>query len=399
MSILSRWFGKLINKKRKNKSTEYGVVQDESATLSRISLSDPLSMKNHVVGLCEQIIEISKDLEDVRREYDQVTAYLNDIQIVEGLGGEQKKQLEDVATQISKLITARNDYLNAEHKISDETFNLMEEKEAEIPDVIRRLKVNEKDLDMIKRDLNHLASEKVECSVTKQEREEELEQLRRMSMILLFAFGGIAILVALLSVTFEWNMLPVLIVALLATLSAAYVILRMQECKKEIKQCDVNQNYIISLENRIKIKYVNAKNAVDYTYNRFHVKHSKELIFNYEQFIEICKEREKLKQTNEDLEYFKSRLVRILRGLNLYDARIWLNYANAIIDKKEMVELKHELFTRRQFLRSSIEYNLKAISELKTEVDSYVEQLGSQASQIKSIVQRVEELNKSLGIL
>lgn len=399
MSIISRWFQKLKNKRRKQEETEYEVAPFSSLISENMSIKDPLSIKNQVVNLCEQIIETSKELEEVRREYDQVTAYLNDIQLVEGLGGEQKKQLEDVATQISKLITARNDYLNAEHKISDETFNQMAEKEAEVPDVIRRLKVNEKDLESIKHDLNHLASEKVECSVTKQEREDELEQLHRMSKILLFAFGGIAILVALLSVKFEWNMLPVLIVALLATVSAAYVILRMQECKKEIKQCDVNQNYIISLENRIKIKYVNAKNAVDYTYNRFHVMHSKELIFNYEQYIEICKEREKLKQTNEDLDYFKSRLVRMLRGLNLYDARIWLNYANAIIDKKEMVELKHELFTRRQFLRSSIDYNRNAISELKTEVDSYMEKLGSQASEIKNIVQRVEELNKSLGLL
>lgn len=399
MSILSRWFRKLKNRKRKYEPREYIDTQEESFSWNDTAPDDPLSIKSHVVNLCEQMIDISRELDDVRREYDQVTSYLNDIQIVEGLGGEQKKQLEEVATQVSKLINARNDYLNAEHKISDETFNQMEEKEAEVPDVIRRLKVNEKDLDMTKRDLNRLASEKVEWSVTRQEREEELEQLRKLSVILLFAFGGLAIFVALLSVSFKWNMLPVLIVAFMATLAAAYIILRMQECKKEMKQCDINQNYIISLENRIKIKYVNAKNAVDYTCNRFHVKNSRELTFNYEQYIEICKERERFKQTNEELEYFKNRLVRILRGLNLYDARIWLNYANAIIDKREMVELKHELFTRRQFLRSSIDYNLSAISDLKIDVDLYVDQLGSQSVQIKNIVQRVEELNKNLGLL
>ena len=146
MSIISRWFQKLKNKRKKQEETDYEVTQYGSLISETMSIKDPLSIKNQVVNLCEQIIETSKELEEVRREYDQVTAYLNDIQIVEGLGGEQKKQLEDVATQISKLITARNDYLNAEHKISDDTFNLMEEKEAEIPDVIRRLKVNEKDL-------------------------------------------------------------------------------------------------------------------------------------------------------------------------------------------------------------------------------------------------------------
>lgn len=399
MSILSRWFRRFKRKKRRYVHREYMEVPEESYYATDTSLDDPTAIKNHVVNLCEQMIDISRELDDVRHEYEQVTAYLNDIQIVEGLEGVQKKELEEVATQVSKLINVRNDYLNAEHKISDDTFNQMEEMEAEIPSIIRRLKVNEADLETVKHDLNYLASEKVEWCVVRQEREEELEQLRKLSMILLFAFGGIAILVMLLSMTFEWELLPLFIVALLATLAASYVILRMQECNKDIKQSDVNQNYIISLENRIKIKYVNAKNAVDYTCKRFHVKNSKELTFNYEQYIEICKEREKFKQTNEELEYFKNRLVRILRGINLYDAKIWLNYANAIIDKHEMVELKHELFSRRQFLRGRIDYNLAAISDMKVDVDLYVDKLGDKAAQIRAIVYKVEELNRGLGLL
>lgn len=399
MSILSRWFHKFKRKKRRHVHREYMEVPEESYYARTESLSDPLSIKNHVVSLCEQMIDISRELDDVRHEYDQVTAYLNDIQIVEGLGGDLRKQLDEVATQVSKLINVRNDYLNAEHKISDDTFNQMEEMEAEIPDIIRRLKVNEADLETVKRDLNYLASEKVEWNVIRHEREEELEQLRKLSVILLFSFGGIAIIVVLLSMMMDWDLLPLSIVALLATLAASYVILRMQECNKDIKQSDVNKNYIISLENRIKIKYVNAKNAVDYTCRRFHVKNSRELTFNYEQYIEICKEREKFKQTNEDLEYFKNRLVRILRGLNLYDARIWLNYANAIIDPKEMVELKHELFSRRQFLRGRIDYNLAAISDMRVDVDLYVDKLGDKAVQIRTIVNKVDEINKDLGLL
>lgn len=399
MSILSRWFRKLKSKKRRHVHREYMEVPDDDYYVNDEKLKDPPSIRNHVISLCEQMIEISRELDDIRREYDHVTAYLNDIQIVEGLGGDLKKQLEDVATQLSKLVNVRNDCLNAEHKISDETFSQMEEMEDEIPSIIRRLKVNEADLETVKHDLNYLASEKVEWNVVRHEREEEIEHLRKLSVILLFSFGGIAIIVLLLSSTFKWDLLPIFIVALLATLAASYVILRMQECHKDIKQSDVNQNYIISLENRIKIKYVNAKNAVDYTCNRFHVANSKELTFNYEQYIEICKEREKFKQANEDLEYFKNRLVRIMRGLNLYDARIWLNYSNAIIEPKEMVELKHELFSRRQFLRGRIEYNLAAISDMRKDVDLYVAKMGEKAIQVRAIVDRVDELNKGLGLL
>lgn len=399
MSLLSRLFDRFNKKKRRTVYREYMEVPEENYYAEQIFPDDPLAMRNHVIDLCEQMIDISRELDDVRHEYEQVTEYLNDIQIVEGLGGEQRKQLEDVATQVSKLLNVRNDYLNAEQKISDETFNQMEEMEAEIPAIIRRLKVNETDLETVKQDLNLLASEKIEWNVVREEREEELQALGKLSKILLLAFGGIAILVLLLSMTFEWELLPLFIVALLATLAASYVMLRMQECNKDIKRSDVNKNHIISLENRIKIKYVNAKNAVDYTCNRFHVKDSKELTFNFEQYNEICKERERFKQTNEELDYYKIRLVKQLRSLNLYDAKVWLNYANAIIDKNEMVELKHEYFARRQFLRSRIDYNLKAISDMRKDVDLYVDKLGPKAGQVMTIVNRVDELNKGLGLL
>jgi len=399
MSILSRWFEKLRRKRRRYEPREYMEVSDEEIYINDEALSDPPSIRKHVISLCEQMIDISRELDDVRQEYDRVTAYLNDIQIVEELGGDLRKQLEEAATQLTKLINVRNEYLNAEQKISDDTFNQMEEMEAELPDIIRRLKVNEKDLETVKRDLNYLASEKIEWNVVRHEREEELEQLRKLSVVVLFSIGGIAILVVLLSMTFQLGMLPIFIVALMATLAASYVILRMQECNKDIKKSEVNQNYIISLENRIKIKYVNAKNAVDYSCNRFHVNNSKELTFNYEQYIEICKERERFQQANEELEYYKNKLVKILRKLNLYDARIWLNYANAIIEPKEMVELKHELFSRRQFLRGRIDYNLAAISDMRVDVDLYVDKLGPKAGQVMAIVNRVDELNKDLGLL
>lgn len=379
--------------KRKKKKQPNIEIQEEN--IKPVELKDPVAIRNYVINICEQMIDISKEMDDVRREYDQVTNYLNDIQIVEGLGGEQKAQLIEISTQVSKLISARNEYMNAEHKISDETFNQMQELENEVPAIIRRLMDNEKYLDTIKRDLNRLAAEKIEWSVLRHERQEEQESLRRLSKILLAVFGTMTILVAGLSIIMEWEMLPLFIVAFMATLAASYVILRMQECTKDIKQCDVNQNYAIALENRVKIKYVNIKNAVDYTCRRFRVNNSRELTYNYEQYIEVCKEREKFKNVNEDLEYFNNRLIRILRGLNLYDAKIWLNYANAVIDPKEMVELKHDYFSRRQSLRNRIEYNLNAITDMRAEVDKYIDKMGDKSEQVRAILMKVEELNRA----
>lgn len=379
--------------KRKKKPQQNIEVQEEN--IKPVELKDTASICNYVINICEQMIDISKEMEDVRREYDQVTAYLNDIQVVEGLGGEQKAQLIDISTQVSKLINTRNEYINAGKKISDETFNQMQELESEVPAIIRRLKENETYLDTIKRDLNRLSAEKIEWSVLRHERQEEQENLRKLSKMLLVIFGILAILVAGISIVMEWETLPMFILAFIATLAATYILIRMQECAKDIKRCDVNQNYAIALENRVKIKYVNIKNAVDYTCRRFRVNNSRELTYNYEQYQEVCKEREKLKNVNEDLEYFNNRLVRILRGLNLYDAKIWVNYANAVIDPKEMVELKHEYFTRRGSLRARIEYNLTAIEDMRKEVNLYVDRLGDKAGQVRGILTKVDEMNRA----
>lgn len=385
MSFLD-WFRR---KKKKN-------IETQEENIQPVLLTDQAAINNYVINLCEQMIEVSRDMEEVRREYDQVTSYLNDITIVEGLEGQQKELLVEVATNVSKLTKARNDYLNAEHKISDEIFNQMDELEAEIPDIIKRLQSNETYLDAIKRDMNRLAGEKVEWSVLRHERVEEQRKLRQMSYYILYGFGGAAVVIAFLSMIQKWELLPMIIVAFLATLAGGYIMLRMQECAKEIKKCDVNLNHAIFLENRVKIKYVNIKNAVDYTCERFHVKNSLELTYNYEQYIEASKEREKFKQTNEDLEYFNGRLVRILQGLHLYDARIWLNYANAVIDPREMVEVKHELFTRRQSVRERIEYNLNAITDMKKEVEKYIDKMGPKTEQVRTILMKVEEINRSI---
>lgn len=378
--------------KRKKKTQPNIEIQEEN--IQPAELKDPVAIRNYVINVCEQMIDISREMDDIRREYDQVTAYLNDIQIVEGLEGDQKQQLIEITTQVSKLIVSRNEYMNAEKKISDETFNQMQELEKEVPAIIRRLMDNEKYLDTIKRDLNLLAAEKVEWSVLRLERQEEKESLTKLSQILLVVFGVIAIVVAGLSICFQWQLLPIIVVAFFATVCASYIMIRMQDCDKDIRKCDINQNYAITLENRVKIKYVNIKNAVDYTCRRFRVNNSRELTYNYEQYQEVCKEREKFKNINEDLEYFNNRLVRIMRGLNLYDAKIWLNYANAVIDPREMVELKHDYFSRRQNLRNRIEYNLNAIADMRKEVDKYVDKMGDKSEQVREILLKVEEINK-----
>ena len=163
--------------------------------------------------------------------------------------------------------------------------------------------------------------------------------------------------------------------------------------KREIRQADVNRNQAITLENRVKIRYVNTKNAVDFICEKYHVRNAKELEFLYGQYQEEAREKETFRKTSDDLDYYTQNLLQYLTRLRMYDTRVWLTHANALVDSREMVELKHELLTRRQKLRARMEYSVGSIHEMKGEALKNMSKLGNNAYQLEQIIRKIEAMN------
>ncbi len=147
--------------------------------------------------------------------------------------------------------------------------------------------------------------------------------------------------------------------------------------------------------NKISFKYVNVTNAVDYACEKYHVENSYELNYIWDQYLEAVQEREKYQRTNDDLEYFNDKLIQLLHGYRLYDARIWIYQVHALLDKKEMVEVKHELVVRRQKLRSSMETQVARIQGAKEEILKLVKAHPGNESEIQAIL---EELDRECGL-
>ena len=160
--------------------------------------------------------------------------------------------------------------------------------------------------------------------------------------------------------------------------AGAFILIRYQDSTREIRQADVNRNQAITLENRVKIRYVNTKNAVDFICEKYHVRNAKELEFLYGQYQEEAREKETFRKTSDDLDYYTQNLLQYLTRLRMYDTRVWLTHANALVDSREMVELKHELLTRRQKLRARMEYSVGSIHEMKGEATQKYEQARKQ---------------------
>lgn len=385
-------FSKLFKKKK-----EYDEEDRISEESRYVKLKDTEEAKHQVVDMCEQIIDAAREYEDAREEYSLVTSYLNDIQLIEDMAEEKKEKLTEIASNVSKLNNARNEFLQTEHKLSDVQFSQMQEIEDELPKTINRLKSNESYLDSIKRDLNYLEGEKTSWRISKEDSIKEQKQLRSIAIVLMifFALSAVSLLIASHYLNIN-TQLSMIILAFVAVLIGTYAFVRYQDCGREIKKCEVNWNHAVSLENHVKIKYVNMKNAVDYTCERFHVKNAYELNYNYEQYMDMVREREKFRRTNDDLERYNNQLIMLLQKEQLHDARVWLNYSNALVDKKEMVELKHDLLSRRQKLRGRMEYNISIMTELRSNILLHKNELGDRVEQVNKILRKVSEINANM---
>ncbi len=376
--------------------SEYAKLQTQSI-VEELNLSDEAQAKRYVIDLCEQMIAASKELEDARSEYDLVTCYLTDIQIIEELTEAERAPILDCAMHVAKLDKERNDFLKTQRKLSETQFAQMQEEEDNLPGIIKRLKENERYMDAVKKDLVYLEGQKLQWSILRNEALQAQKLLRKAACYLLAVFASVFVLLLVGAWYFQFDSaLPLTIAAFIAVLAGGYVLVRYQDSQRDIRRADVNRNHAISLENHVKIKYVNIKNAVDYTCEKYHARNSQELEYVYEQYQDEAREKEKFRKTSDDLDYYSKSLVQYLTRLRMYDARVWINHANAIVDSREMVELKHNLIERRQKLRARMEYQIRTIADMKKEARKNISRIGNSGPQIEAIIRKIESINPAL---
>ena len=347
-------------------------------------------LKKNVISLCEQMNGFTREMETVKQEYRLVTSYLNDIQKIENLSEDEKEPILSSAKEIIKFNKTREEYMRLDKKLADVQFMQMKEQEEEIPGAIERLKRNEDFLGRVERDLKYLDGEKLHLELRKREFEKAQKSLRGMAVGSAFVSVAALIAIRLFSVQLG-DFVSLVFMLALAIICFLYVFIFVDYSNftQDIKQTQINRNYAITLENHAKIRYVHTKNAVDYVCEKYHVKNSRELEYNFNCYQEAVKEQQKFENANVELDFYNRELIKQLSALWLYDAKSWINHADALIDPREMVELKHKLLTRRQRIRNRLDEIQKGIDEIKAEVQDYLRQVGSEADEMRLLLQQM----------
>ena len=386
---------KLFNLKKKKEEPEYEIEDWNEVVYDRndLRINDTRQRQEYVKGCLEQIAEASKELENLQFEYNMVTSYLKDMEEIEALPEEEKEELAACARRIDELEERQSGYKTRANRMSEVKYHQIERMEEEIQEGYEKLAQAEEYQELIKRDLKKLDGEKHAYLFRRNELYRNIEDTRSMTIVCTVAVIICILLLMALQFGFRWNTkLGYLAAAAVGAVAITAIFLKYNDSVRELSRVESGIGRIIRLQNTVKIRYVNNTHLLDYLYLKYNVSSAGELGKSWQQYQEEKEERHNYQMAERELDQCQKELLHVLRRYQVKDPMIWLHQTAAILDKKEMVEIRHNLIIRRQSLRKRMDYNKEVIAgKAQAEIKDLVENYPEYAKEILGIVGQYEK--------
>lgn len=368
---------------------EKETVREDNGPIKRdsVNMRSKNQRERYIENCCEQMIEADKEIERSRMEYRLVTEYLTDIEVIEALPNDSKRRLSKIAEKINNLSEQNRANTKSLGLISEERYRILLKNEAQVPDDIDNMKKNEEFKELVRQDLQKLEGEKAVSDFKIRELRSTMRNMKNM-VVITFVFG--VVLVIMLSIL-EFVLLMHAEVGFLATAFLAagafiYEYLTYSKSVRELERTERYLNAVISELNKVKIRFVNTSNLLEYEYMKYSVNASDELAYQWDCYIEEKKARQAMERADSALSAERTALLKELRNIRIKDPAIWLNRCDALVNPGEMVEVRHELFERRSSLRKRIEYNTETRDISRDEINSIVKEYPEYGQEVLNIV-------------
>lgn len=386
MKGFSFW-GSLFHRKKKNDlaadAAMESINEEQPSTLlkelerepvkvemEKVDLHNDKARLDYLGRLYEGIQEAKRQCEDIKFEYGQVTSYLKDIQLIDQAPEEEKEKLLTAAQLIQELTKERRKLQKKEYKFTDGQRRAMENYEDIVDKDIQNLLEYEDFQMKIKHDMRQLSGEKNLLLADKKDiirRQRMLKTIGKCLTALLIATGA---MLAALAYCFKVD----IGIPFVGTVAVTFVIavLILNESRKNRIDMVITEkkcNRAIFLSNRVKIKYVNNVRTLDYMYHKYQVRNATELDFVHSQYVRAEREWAKQRESSIRINECNQIVLAELRRLGVKDCDIWLGQAAALVEPKEMVEVRHDLNVRRQKLREQLDYNTGVMEDCLEEME------------------------------
>ena len=389
--FLKRWFVKKRNDAVEEETFDYGDWEQLALRRQEVDMTLTEEREKYVRALMEQSADLAANLSDLNREYNRVTSYLKDVEEVEALPDGEYSRLVSYANKILSLEQTRREIPEGEGRMPEEEYRQIEQIEPEAEEAIAKLKENEEYRELVKHDLRRLHAERQAYEIRRQELRHAMHDTKGMSLICICAMSCCFAMLLLFQFGFHMDSsVGYLLTGLVLAGVLVYVYIRYHEASKELARVTAGINKLILLQNRVKIRYVNNTNLLDYLYMKYHTESSGMLEQQLALFYEEQEYRKQYERTVDDLSYFRRELLRLLQHYQLFDPLVWMRRPEALLDSRERVELRHGYNEQRQKLRKQMEHNRELVERAKQEIREIAAEYPESARAILAIVEEYE---------
>lgn len=382
--------------RRKKKEQEQPQEDWENIVYDRedVNFEDEEQRRRYITNCLEQIAEASREADLLAGEYGLVTAYLTDMEEIEALPSEEKEGLEDIARRLMALEKECERYRDKKNRMADSDYQRIRKQENEIQEGITKLRECEKYGELVRQDLKRLDRERHAYEYRRNELEVMMNNFRGMAVIFFTAFVLCIILLLVLQFGFEMDTrVGCLLAAGAVAVAVTLLMVKYMDSEKEQKRVGGAINRLIQLQNKVKIRYVNNNNLQDYLRIKYSTDSAATLEKLWQQYQQEKEERKEFAEAEAKTDYYRKQLVMKLNNYHISDSQRWTTHPGAFLDKREMVEMRHELILRRQALRKQLDYNTHVAETARNEVMDIANRYPSYAEEILGMVGKYDAGN------
>jgi len=342
---LIKW---LMEKKWNRNPDEDESWEELASEWEELNIHNSKERREYLEECLNQMKDASKEIELLAGEYNLVTAYLTDMEQIEQLPDEEFAKLRTVCSKIVVLGEERLSFQERSSRMSDEDFKNVLRKEEEIEEGIRKIDEAEQYRALIKQDLRRLDGEKSAYHYRRNDLQNEMANLKGMAGIILGAIVLCFLLLMILQFALEFDTKWGYILAgALAATVITFIYFRYTDAERELTQVYGALSRLVQLHNTVKIRYVNNTSLLEYLYMKYEVESATQLKKIWERYQQEKEERRKYRNTEIELDAYEEELLSLLNRYKLKYPKRWLNQVAAILEHKEMVEIRHDLIIRR----------------------------------------------------
>ncbi|MCR5323348.1 MAG: hypothetical protein K6E85_08785 [Lachnospiraceae bacterium] len=365
-------FSKKKNKEEPQETVYPWMTVEEALEYSKGEIPESTDSVNKLADeLADQMKFLRTQQEQTKYEYEEVTKYLSDIKLLESMTEANRALVTDAARMIVGLDDERISYQNGRSRVSHEQYRNMEMYEKEIPRKIKELEKQEEYLGLIKDDMRNLEGEKGSISFTREQASDKRNFLVKLTYGVIFlVLLMFIILIVLMDRTGKDFTIPFFLTGLAGAAYAAYFIYEHRRCGTEIKKSDHMLNRANILLNKIKIKYVNTTNALDYAYEKYGVNSACEMKSVWNNYKYEKEEEKRYRKNSQLLAGYEDNLGKLLDKLGFSKPDAWVSQPELLIDRGDLADFKDAITNRRNKLRAQIDFNIRQQDTTMNEIEA-----------------------------